>query len=126
MPPQTAKKSAKKVKAKLYFSITDVGEVTDLKPHILRYWETEFPFLRPKRNRAGNRAYRQKDIEMILLIKNLLYDEGYTIEGAKQKIRSMRKIRDNIADLPESLTDETKLVLQTIIDELMEIRELLD
>ena len=81
---------------KLYYSITEVGEITGLKPHILRYWETEFPFLRPKRNRAGNRAYRKKDIEMILVIRRLLYDEGYTIEGAKLKIRQLRKVEPEI------------------------------
>jgi len=62
---------------KLYYSITEVGEMTGLKPHILRYWESEFPFLRPKRNRAGNRIYRKKDIELIMLIKKLLYEARF-------------------------------------------------
>ena len=78
------------IKGKLYYSITEVSELTGLRPHILRYWETEFPTLRPKKNRAGNRAYRQKDIDMILLIKKLLYEEGYTIDGARRKIKAMR------------------------------------
>ena len=75
---------------KLYYSITEVAALTGLKPHILRYWETEFSILRPKKNRAGNRAYRKKDIEIVKLIKQLLYADGYTIEGAKRQIRKMR------------------------------------
>lgn len=76
---------------KMYYSITEVAELTGLKPHILRYWETEFTILHPKKNRAGNRAYRKKDIETVKLIKRLLYTEGYTIEGAKRQIRTLRK-----------------------------------
>ncbi len=76
---------------KMYYSITEVAELTGLKPHILRYWETEFSILHPKKNRAGNRAYRKKDIETVKLIKRLLYTEGYTIEGAKRQIRKLRK-----------------------------------
>jgi len=78
------------IRGKMYYSITEVSELTGLKPHILRYWETEFPTLHPKKNRAGNRAYRQKDIDMILLIKRLLYEEGYTIDGARRRIKAMR------------------------------------
>ncbi len=111
-------KRNKKPGDKIYYSITEVGKMTDLKPHILRYWETEFPFLRPKRNRAGNRAYRKKDIDMILQIKHLLYDEGYTIEGAKLKIRAMRKA--------ESEREETISEVETISAEKLQfIRELL-
>lgn len=76
---------------KMYYSITEVAELTGLKPHILRYWETEFSILHPKKNRAGNRAYRKKDIETVKLIKRLLYTEGYTIEGAKRQIKKLRK-----------------------------------
>jgi len=75
----------------MYYSITEVAELTGLKPHILRYWETEFSILHPKKNRAGNRAYRVKDIEIVKLIKRLLYTEGYTIEGAKRQIRKLRQ-----------------------------------
>ncbi|MCK5833603.1 MerR family transcriptional regulator [bacterium] len=75
---------------KMYYSITEVAKLASLKPHILRYWETEFSILHPKKNRAGNRAYRNKDIEIVKLIKQLLYTEGYTIEGAKRQIRKLR------------------------------------
>jgi DNA-binding transcriptional MerR regulator len=71
---------------KTYYSIREVCEQTSLEPHVLRYWESEFPQLRPKKNRAGNRAYRDKDIEIIFAIKRLLYEEQFTIPGAKKKL----------------------------------------
>lgn len=76
---------------KAYFSIGEVCDLTGLKPHVLRYWETQFDVLRPTKNRAGNRVFRPKDIELILLVKNLLYEQRYTIEGANQKLLEMRK-----------------------------------
>ena len=71
---------------KTYYSISEVCARTDLEPHVLRYWESEFSQLRPKKNRAGNRAYRTKDIDVICYIKFLLYEEQYTIPGAKKKL----------------------------------------
>ncbi|MFQ6675684.1 MAG: MerR family transcriptional regulator [Fidelibacterota bacterium] len=72
---------------KLYYSIGEVSERTGLKQYVLRYWETEFPTLRPQKNRAGNRIYREKDIDMILRIKDLLYNQKYTIEGARRQLK---------------------------------------
>jgi DNA-binding transcriptional MerR regulator len=71
---------------KTYYSISEVCGQMGVEPHVLRYWESEFPQLRPKKNRAGNRAYRDKDIEIINVIKHLLYEEGFTIPGAKRKL----------------------------------------
>jgi DNA-binding transcriptional MerR regulator len=71
---------------KLYYSISEVCTELELEPHVLRYWETEFSQLRPKKNRAGNRAYREKDIEVLKYIKHLLYEEKFTIPGAKKKL----------------------------------------
>src|SRR5690349_20912395 len=71
---------------KLYYSISGVCGMTGLEQHVLRYWESEFPQLRPKKNRSGNRAYRNKEIKIIRYIKYLLYDELYTIPGAKKKM----------------------------------------
>ncbi len=70
---------------KTYYSISEVCEMTGLEAHVLRYWESEFPQLHPKKNRAGNRAYRDKDIDLINYIKFLLYEEQYTIPGARRK-----------------------------------------
>jgi DNA-binding transcriptional MerR regulator len=75
---------------KTYYSISEVCARTGLEPHVLRYWESEFAQLRPKKNRAGNRAYRDKDIEIIGYIKFLLYEEQYTIPGAKKKLSEAR------------------------------------
>jgi DNA-binding transcriptional MerR regulator len=75
---------------KTYYSISEVCAKTGLEPHVLRYWESEFAQLRPKKNRAGNRAYRDKDIEIIGYIKYLLYEEQYTIPGAKKKLSEAR------------------------------------
>lgn len=69
---------------KLYYSISEVATATDLEPHVLRYWETEFEQLRPKKNRAGNRVYTDADIATLNRIKRLLKEDKYTIEGARQ------------------------------------------
>ena len=77
-----------------FFSIGEVCELTELKPHVLRYWESQFKFLNPAKNRSGNRVYQRKEIELILLVKHLLYTEKYTIEGARQKVDEHRKAGD--------------------------------
>jgi len=73
---------------KLFFKIGEVCELVGVQAHVLRYWESEFPMLQPQKNRAGQRTYRRKDVEMALRIKELLYDEGFTIAGAKRKLSS--------------------------------------
>tara|TARA_B100002049_G_scaffold190882_1_gene147846 strand:+ start:187 stop:564 length:378 start_codon:yes stop_codon:yes gene_type:complete len=74
---------------KLYYSIGEVSKMTDLKAYVLRYWETEFKQLKPPKNRAGNRTYRQNDIDLILFIKDLLYNKKFTIEGARTQLASI-------------------------------------
>jgi DNA-binding transcriptional MerR regulator len=71
---------------KTYYSISEVCGLIGVEAHVLRYWESEFPQLHPKKNRAGNRAYRDKDIALIKTIRHLLYEEGFTIPGAKRKL----------------------------------------
>ena len=71
---------------KLFFKIGEVCDICGVQAHVLRYWETEFPTLAPQKNRAGQRTYRRRDVEMALRIKELLYDEQYTIAGAKKKL----------------------------------------
>ena len=73
---------------KLYYSIGEVSKMVELKSYVLRYWETEFKQLTPPKNRAGNRTYRQKDIDLILKIKDLLYNKKYTIDGARTLLSS--------------------------------------
>ena len=74
-----------------FFSIGEVCTLTDLKPHVLRYWESQFRFLNPAKNRSGNRVYQRREIELIMLVKHLLYTEKYTIDGARQKVDEHRK-----------------------------------
>lgn len=76
---------------KAYYSIGEVCDLTGLKPHVLRYWESQFDVLSPNKNRAGNRVFRPKEVELVLLVKNLLYEQKYTIEGANQKLLEMRR-----------------------------------
>jgi DNA-binding transcriptional MerR regulator len=74
-----------------FFSMGDVCNLTDLKPHVLRYWESQFRFLHPAKNRSGNRVYQRREIELIMLVRQLLYTEKYTIDGARQKIDEYKK-----------------------------------
>ncbi len=74
-----------------FFSIGEVCTLTGLKPHVLRYWESQFRFLNPAKNRSGNRVYQRREIELIMLVKHLLYTEKYTIDGARQKVDEQRK-----------------------------------
>lgn len=76
---------------KIFYSIGEVSQLTGLKSHILRYWESEFPTLRPEKRSNGRRAYRKTDILLILAIKKLLYAEGYTIAGARKKLAEARR-----------------------------------
>jgi DNA-binding transcriptional MerR regulator len=77
--------------SKLYRPISDVAEVVGVKPHVLRYWETQFSMLRPRKNRAGNRMYRPDEVKLLFRIKELLYDRRFTIAGAKRHLLDQRK-----------------------------------
>jgi DNA-binding transcriptional MerR regulator len=103
-----------------YYSIADVADETELKPYVLRFWEKEFTGLRPKKNRAGNRVYQRKDIDLILRIKRLLYDDGFTIKGARDRLRSEQT---GAAAPPQTVA--VKRVLGNIRRELQAIKELL-
>ncbi len=74
-----------------FYSIGDVCTLTDLKPHVLRYWESQFKLLHPAKNRSGNRVYSRREVEVIQLVKHLLYTDKYTIDGARQKLDEHRK-----------------------------------
>src|SRR5438876_9849961 len=78
----------RKIPNKLFFKIGEVCEITDTQPYVLRYWESEFPALAPAKNSSGQRIYRRRDIETVLRIKQLLYEEGFTIAGAKKKLEA--------------------------------------
>jgi DNA-binding transcriptional MerR regulator len=79
-------RAAVSIPEKLFFKIGEVCDITGIQAHVLRYWESEFPMLAPQKNRAGQRTYRKRDVEMVLRIKELLYDDQYTIAGAKKRL----------------------------------------
>ena len=70
---------------KLFYKIGEVSRIAGVEPYVLRYWETEFPFLRPRKNKSGQRVYIRKDLELVLQIKKLLYEDRFTIEGVRKK-----------------------------------------
>ncbi len=112
-----------KIPDKMFFRIGDVSRITGVKSYVLRYWESEFKFLRPVKNRAGQRVYRKKDVKMILEIRKLLYDEKFTIAGAKRRLEETRKALSREAEPAdqEQLLD----VLRTMREELTAIHDML-
>jgi len=99
------------IQKKLYYSISEVCSMTELEQHVLRYWESEFPQLKPKKNRAGNRAYREKDIEIINYIKHLLYEEKFTITGAKKKLSESKQSPEPDDDTSEQTGTVTAMIV---------------
>lgn len=104
---------------KLYFKIGEVAAIVDVKTHVLRYWETEFSAIKPVKSNANQRLYRRKDIETALLIKDLLYRQGFTISGARKKIQ-----KEGLQQAMESqqMLDDNSM-LQYLRDELFEIKQ---
>lgn len=105
---------------KLYYSISEVCKLTDLKSYVLRYWETEFRELKPPKNRAGNRTYRKKDIDTINKIKELLYDKKFTIEGARNQLAITPQVADSS---DEGIAEKSK---PTIVSSSKEVSVLLE
>jgi DNA-binding transcriptional MerR regulator len=104
-----------------FFSIGEVCELTGLKPHVLRYWESQFKFLSPAKNRSGNRVYQRREVELINLVKHLLYEEKYTIEGARQKVDEHRKGGDLKAVARGALTVQSLESLEAELKELIAV-----
>jgi len=112
---------------KLYYSIGEVSELVGVKPHVLRYWESQFPTLKPKKNRAGNRTYRIRDIKCLVTIKSLLYDKGFTISGARQKLRDANNNPDLLIEqlsIPFSEPEHREALL-SLKQDVLELRELI-
>ena len=102
---------------KLYFSIGEVGELCQLKPHVLRYWEQEFPQLNPSKRRGNRRYYQRKDVLLVRQIKGLLYGKGYTIEGARMQLSgdesiSLRKLQQSHAQLQSAISQLEKVLVE--------------
>ena len=123
-------KKMKELPSKLYYSISEIAEYTGIKAHVLRYWESEFPTLKPKKTRTGARRYRQPDIDEILAIKALLYVEGYKIAGAIKMRRQAKKAGNKpaVAAVPQmniqfdGMTEADRLAfLKSELGELLEM-----
>jgi DNA-binding transcriptional MerR regulator len=117
---------------KLYYSISEVSKITDIEQYVLRYWETEFEQLNPQKNRAGNRIYTNKDIRLILYIKELLREKKYTIEGAKKILEEYEQNKKPVVEIKEKKIEteaesigETEKNLPSLKKDLEEIKSVL-
>ena len=95
---------------RLYYSISEVSDLVGVKPHVLRYWETQFKMLRPKKGRGGARMYRKRDVETLFEIKQLLYDQRFTIAGARRRILDGKIEEREQIELPFSKLDREEMV----------------
>jgi DNA-binding transcriptional MerR regulator len=95
---------------KLYYSISEVSDLVGVKPHVLRYWETQFKMLRPRKGRGGARMYRKRDIEVLFDIKQLLYDQRFTIAGARRRILDERHDGKDQIEMPFSKLDKEETI----------------
>ena len=111
---------------KLYYSISEVSKMVELEQYVLRYWEREFDLLRPQKNRAGNRIYTEKDIEIIKLIKRLTREDRYTISGARQVLEGLT-FENGMPVLPEESPTGTPELekIDTLADDLRQVRQTL-
>jgi len=119
------RRAARKEGGKIYYSISEVAELTDVKPHVLRYWESKFKMLRPKKNRAGNRMYRPKEIDLILRIKELLYERRYTIAGARRTLLDERRSGESQMEMDFERKAAEKGIVKAVKKELEDILEML-
>jgi DNA-binding transcriptional MerR regulator len=113
---------------KLYYSISEVSKITDLEQYVLRYWESEFEQLKPAKNRAGNRIYTNKDISLIMFIRKLLRDERYTIEGAKQVLRTYSPEADTgeQLELMENSKPKTRIQDEALRNDVLDVKKFLE
>ena len=120
-PTRAARRRAEPVQE--YFSIGEVCALTDLKPHVLRYWETQLRVLRPAKNRSGNRVYARREVEVVLLVKQLLYAEKYTIDGARQQLEAQRRSGELRAAARAALARETAASIERELREVLDLLE---
>ena len=104
-----------------FYSIGEVCALSELKPHVLRYWESQFRFLNPAKNRSGNRVYKGREVELIMLVKHLLYTEKFTIDGARQRIDQYRRSGELRASAKRAFEAETVQDLRAGLEEIMAI-----
>ena len=123
------KKEPSSIPEKLYYKIGEVSEITGIEPYVLRYWESEFRVIKPFKSGSLQRLYRRKDLDLILRIKKLLYEEGFTIAGAKRKIRDLERTENAQAKVKAVASPREGGVcelLTTVREELKGISKMLD
>ena len=108
---------------KLYFKIGEVAEILQVRTSVLRFWESEFRFLKPEKGTTGQRLYTKNEVELLLQVKRLLYDEKYTIQGVKKKISARGKLLDQENLLQQPATESLSELLRAIRQELKELRD---
>lgn len=114
---------------RLYYRIGEVSRITGLKPHVLRYWESEFKMIKPYKGGSLQRLYRKRDLDLILKIKKLLYEDGFTIAGAKKKIRDLEKTENaqmKLRWVEKNPSGRNQELLVTVLEELKGIRKMLE
>jgi DNA-binding transcriptional MerR regulator len=104
-----------------FYSIGEVCSLTDLKPHVLRYWESQFRFLNPAKNRSGNRVYKGREVELIMLVKHLLYTEKFTIDGARQRIDHYRRTGELKGSARRAFEAEMAQEIRVTVEEVLGI-----
>jgi DNA-binding transcriptional MerR regulator len=104
-----------------FYSIGEVCALTDLKPHVLRYWESQFRFLNPAKNRSGNRVYKAREVELIMMVKHLLYTEKFTIDGARQRIDHFRRTGELRANARRALEAEMIQELRSALEDILAV-----
>jgi len=116
------------IPGKLYFKIGEVSQITGIKPYVLRYWETEFSAIRPVKSKTNQRVYQRKDIETVLLIKKLLYEEKFTIEGARARIKELRGVKEEETEVTIHGVDESEIrgKLETIREKVADLLKILE
>jgi DNA-binding transcriptional MerR regulator len=114
---------------RLYYRIGEVSRITGLKPHVLRYWESEFKMIKPYKGGSLQRLYRKRDLDLILKIKKLLYEEGFTIAGAKKKIRDLEKtenVQTKLKWVEKNESGKNQELLVSVLEELRGIKKMLE
>ena len=118
-PPAAA--VSRPIAHKEYYSISEVCDLVGLKPHVLRYWESQFPVLNPSKNRSGNRVYQRKEIKLVLLVQHLLYKEKYTIEGARQRLEQLRRGGELTQATSAAQDSEMRALLRDELQQLLQV-----
>ncbi|NWF53057.1 MAG: MerR family transcriptional regulator [Nitrospirae bacterium] len=118
-------KPGKPLPDKLFYKIGEVSKIVGVEPYVLRYWEMEFPFLRPRKNKSGQRVYVKKDLEILLQIKSLLYKERYTIEGVRKRLSAIH-MRSLYSDNEGKISDPNRDPLKVIKHVKRRLREILN